>query len=45
MEFVFFIQISLNLLQMVTVDNIPTLAQIMAWRRTGAKPLSELMAA
>ena len=27
------------------IDNIPALVQIMAWRRTGDKPLSETMMA
>ena len=26
-----------------SIDNIPALVQIMAWRRTGDKPLSEAM--
>ena len=37
------IEISLNFVLKSPIDNIPTLFQIMAWRRTGDKPLSEAM--
>ena len=35
--------ISLKFVPKVTINNIPTLVQIMAWRRPGDKPLSEPM--
>ena len=38
-----FINISLNVALKGQINNIPTLVQIMAWRRTGDKPLSEPM--
>ena len=34
---------SLKFVPKVSIDNIPALVQIMAWRRTGDKPLSEPM--
>ena len=37
------IKISLKFVPKGTINNIPTLVQIMAWRRTGNKPLSEPM--
>ena len=37
------INISLKFVPKVPINNIPTLVQIMAWRRSGDKPLSELM--
>ena len=37
------LRISLNFVRKVPINNIPTLVQIMAWRRSGAKPLSEPM--
>ena len=37
------INISLNVVPKGQVNNIPALVQIMAWRRTGYKPLSEPM--
>ena len=37
------IKISLKFVPKGSIDNIPALVQIMAWRRPGAKPLSELM--
>ena len=36
-------KISLKFIPMVRNDNIPSLVQIMAWRRPGDKPLSEPM--
>ena len=39
------IKISLNLVLKVPIKNIPALVQAMAWRRLGAKPLSEPMLA
>ena len=39
------IQFSLKLVPRSPIDNKPALVQVMAWRRTGNKPLSELMAA
>ena len=38
-----FINISLNVALKGQINNIPALVQIMAWRRTGDKPLSEPM--
>ena len=38
-------KISLKLVPKGQIDNIPPLVQIMAWRRPGAKPLSEPMIA
>ena len=38
-----FIAISLEIVPRGTVDNIPVLVQIMAWRRPGDKPLSKAM--
>ena len=37
------IEISLKFVPKGSINNIPSLVQIMAWRRPGAKPLSELM--
>ena len=37
------IRISLNFVPRSPIDNNPALVQVMAWRRTGAKPLPELM--
>ena len=37
------INISLSFIPKGPIDNIPALVQIMAWRRTGDKPLSEPM--
>ena len=37
------LKFSLKFLPKVRIDNIPALLQIMAWRRPGDKPLSELM--
>ena len=37
------IQISLNFVSESPIDNNPSLVQIMAWHRTGDKPLSEPM--
>ena len=37
------IKISLNFVCKGPTNNIPALARIMAWRRTGNKPLSEPM--
>ena len=37
------LKISLKLVPKVQINNIPTLVQIMAWRRPGDKPLSEPM--
>ena len=37
------IKISLKLILKSPINNIPALAQIMAWRRPGDKPLSESM--
>ena len=37
------INISLKFVPMDPINNIPTLVQVMAWRRPGDKPLSELM--
>ena len=37
------IEISLKFIPMSQIDNTPALAQVMAWRRTGNKPLSEPM--
>ena len=37
------IKISLTFVPKAPINNIPTLVQIMAWRRPGAKPLSEPM--
>ena len=37
------IEISLKFVPMGPINNIPTLVQIMAWRRPGDKPLSEPM--
>ena len=39
------IQISLKFVPRIPIDNKPALVQVMAWRRTGAKPLPELMLA
>ena len=36
-------RISLKLVPKVQINNIPALVQIMAWRRSGDKPLSEQM--
>ena len=37
------IQISLKLVLRSPIDNKPALVQVMAWRRTGDKPLPEPM--
>ena len=37
------IQISLKLVPKGSIDNLPALVQIMAWRQTGNKPLPEWM--
>ena len=37
------IKVSLKFVAKVRINNIPALVQIMAWRRTGDKPLSEPM--
>ena len=37
------IPISLEFVPTSPIDNNPTLDQVMAWRRTGDKPLPELM--
>ena len=37
------IKISLKFVSIGPINKIPTLVQIMAWRRPGDKPLSELM--
>ena len=37
------IRVSLEFVPMSPIDNNPTLVQVMAWRRTGDKPLPELM--
>ena len=37
------IKISLNFVPRGPVDNIPSLGQMMAWHRSGDKPLSEPM--
>ena len=37
------IQLSLKLVSMSPIDNKPALVQVMAWRRTGYKPLPEPM--
>ena len=37
------IQISLKYIPMSPIDNKAALVQVMAWRRTGDKPLSEPM--
>ena len=37
------IEISLKFVPKGPINNIPALVQIMAWRRTGDKPLSEPM--
>ena len=37
------LRISLKFVLKVRINNIPSLVQIMAWRRPGDKPLSELM--
>ena len=37
------INISLKVVPRAPINNIPTLVQVMAWRRPGDKPLSELM--
>ena len=37
------LKISLKFVPKVRINNIPTLVQIMAWRRSGDKPLSEPM--
>ena len=39
------IQISLKFVSRSPIDNKPTLVQVMAWRRTGDKPLFEPMLA
>ena len=39
------IHISLNLVPRSQIDNKPSLVLVMAWRRTGDKPLSEPMMA
>ena len=37
------LKISLKFVPKVRINNIPSLVQIMAWRRSGDKPLSEPM--
>ena len=37
------IKISLKFVPKVPINNIPALVQVMAWRRTGDKPLTEAM--
>ena len=37
------IRISLKFVPRSPIDKKPALGQVMAWRRTGAKPLPELM--
>ena len=37
------VKISLKFVPKTPINNIPALVQIMAWRRTGDKPLSEPM--
>ena len=37
------LKISLKFVPKIQINNIPALAQIMAWRRPGDKPLSEPM--
>ena len=37
------IQISLKSVSKGSIDNKPALVQVMAWRRTGDKPLTEAM--
>ena len=39
------IQISLKFVPRSPIDNKPALVQVMAWRRIGDKPLSDLMMA
>ena len=39
------IKISMKFVPKGPINNIPALVQIMAWRRTGDKPLSEIMTA
>ena len=41
--FCILIRISLKFVPKGAINNIPALVQIMGWRRTGAKPLSEAM--
>ena len=36
-------KVSLNFVPTGPINNIPALVQIMAWRRVGYKPLSEIM--
>ena len=42
-KFFILIQIPLKFVPKGPIDNDPALVQIMAWRRTGDKPLSETM--
>ena len=42
-KFFISIQISLKFGPSSPIDNKPVLVQVMAWRRTGDKPLPELM--
>ena len=44
-NFIVLIKISLKFVAFGTIDNIPALVQIMAWRRPGDKPLTEPMMA
>ena len=37
------IRISLRFIARSLIDNEPAMVQVMAWRRTGDKPLPELM--
>ena len=37
------IRISLKIVPMSLIDNKPVLVQVMVWRRTGDKPLTEIM--
>ena len=39
------IQVSLKFLPRSLIDNVPALVQVMAWRRTGDKPLPKPMLA
>ena len=42
-DFFNLIQTSLTFAPMDAIDNSPALVQVMAWRRTGGKPLSGLI--
>ena len=41
----FLIKVLLKFVPKYPIDNIPALVQVMAWRRSGEKPLSESMMA